>query len=111
MMLITNIFVVAGVMICMIPYFSCLVIGRTILGITTGFFSLLVPLSIGESIPREISGTLGSLHQLLVPQFSIYNLIFRLPLQCFLCSALDFLFPKTLVLKMNQILHPLKSGV
>jgi MFS family permease len=64
--ILTNILVIAGSLICLVDDFYIFLIGRVLFGASAGLFSLFCPKFLAETSPTEYKGPIGGLSQLCI---------------------------------------------
>ena len=64
--LLTNILVIAGSLICLVDNFYVFLVGRVLFGASAGLFSLFCPKFLAETSPTEYKGPIGGLSQLCI---------------------------------------------
>ncbi|CAG9330102.1 unnamed protein product [Blepharisma stoltei] len=79
-LMITDFINICGSLFFLIPYTATFGIGRLVTGYSSGSFSTLCPLYIGEISPPEVMGTMGSLTALIIALGVLVAFILALPL-------------------------------
>jgi len=64
--LLTNILVISGSLICLMSNFYVFLVGRVLFGASAGLFSLFCPKYLAETSPTEYKGPIGGLSQLCI---------------------------------------------
>jgi len=64
--LLTNILVIAGSLLCLLSNFYVFLFGRVLFGASAGLFSLFCPKYLAETAPTEYKGPIGGLSQLCI---------------------------------------------